>query len=122
MSSMEKDSESEAVGERLSDKTGLSEREEHPSAVACWQSFRGIGIYTLAGGTRRRKGLFRPQTHVLVLLVLVIGIWYLVFRNHSVIHAGSMVRLLVWPLTATAGMVIVAVSEVAHTTFQGCRI
>ena len=27
MSSMEKDSESEAVGERLSDKTGLSERE-----------------------------------------------------------------------------------------------
>jgi hypothetical protein len=54
------------------------------------------------------------QAHVLLLSVLVIGIWYLVFRNHSVIHASFMVRLLVWPLTATAGMVIVAVSGGAH--------
>ena len=59
------------------------------------------------------------QAHGLLLSVLVIGVWYLVFRNHSVIHAGSMVRLLVWPLTATAGMVIVAVSGVAHIRFQG---
>jgi hypothetical protein len=58
------------------------------------------------------------QAHVLLLSVLVIGVWYLVFRNHSVIHAGSMVRLLVWPLTATAGMVIVAISGVAHIGFK----
>jgi hypothetical protein len=62
------------------------------------------------------------QAHVLVLSVLVIGVWYLVFRNHSVIHAGIMVRLLVWPLIATAGMVIVAVSGVAHSRFQGRRM
>jgi hypothetical protein len=62
------------------------------------------------------------QAHVLLLSVLVIGIWYLVFRNHSVIHAGSMVRLLVWPLIATAGMVIIAISGVAHSGFQGRRI
>ena len=85
--------------------------------MARWQSFRWIDMYTLAGGTRRRKDLFRLQTHVLLLSVLVIGIWYLVFRHHSVIHAGSIVRLLVWPLTATAGMVIVAVSGIAHPTF-----
>ncbi len=62
------------------------------------------------------------QAHVLLLSVLVIIVWYLVFRNHSVIHAGVMVRLLVWPLTATAGMVIVAVSGVAHSGFQGRRM
>jgi hypothetical protein len=62
------------------------------------------------------------QAHVLLLSVLVIGVWYLVFRNHSVIHASFMVRLLVWPLTATAGMVIVAVLGVAHSRFQGRRI
>ena len=54
------------------------------------------------------------QAHALVLSVLVIGVWYVVFRNHTVIHADPMVRLLVWPLTATAGMIIVAVSGVAH--------
>jgi hypothetical protein len=62
------------------------------------------------------------QAHGLVLSVLVIGVWYLVFRNHSVIHAGIMVRLLVWPLIATAGMVIIAVSGVAHRGFQGRRM
>jgi hypothetical protein len=62
------------------------------------------------------------QAHALLLSVLVIGVWYLVFRNHSVIHAGSMVRLLVWPLIATAGMVIIAISGVAHSGFQGRRI
>jgi hypothetical protein len=62
------------------------------------------------------------QAHVLLLSVLVIGVWYLVFRNHSVIHAVFMVRLLVWPLTATAGIVIVAVSGVAHMRCQGRSI
>jgi hypothetical protein len=69
----------------------------------------------LACGTRASA----LQAHLLVLSVLVIGVWYGVFRNHSVIHAGFMVRLLVWPLTATAGMVIVAVSGVAHRRCQG---
>jgi hypothetical protein len=73
----------------------------------------GYGI-ALACATRASA----VQAHVLLLSVLVIGVWYLVFRNHSVIHAGSMVRLLVWPLTATAGMVIVAISGVAHIGFQ----
>ena len=62
------------------------------------------------------------QAHGLVVSVLVIGLWYVVFRNHSVIHAGIMVRLLVWPLTATAGMIIVAVSGVAHSGFQSRRM
>src|SRR5262249_25067261 len=62
------------------------------------------------------------QAHVLGLSVLVIGVWYLVFRNHSVIHAGFMVRLLVWPVTAAAGMVILAVAEVAHIGCQARRI
>jgi hypothetical protein len=62
------------------------------------------------------------QAHLLMLSVLVIGVWYLVFRNHSVIHAGSMVRLLVWPLTATAGMVIVAIAGVAYRGFQRRRM
>jgi hypothetical protein len=62
------------------------------------------------------------QAHALLLSVLVIGVWYLVFRNHSVIHAGSMVRLLVWPLIATAGMIIIAIAGVAHNGFQGRRI
>jgi hypothetical protein len=62
------------------------------------------------------------QAHVLLFSVLVIIVWYLVFRSHSVIHAGVMVRLLVWPLTATAGIVIVAVSGVAHSGFLGRRI
>ena len=66
----------------------------------------------------RAKRASAVQAHVLLLSVLVIGIWYLVFRNHTVIHAYLMVRLLVWPLTATAGMVIIAVSGVAHLGFQ----
>jgi hypothetical protein len=62
------------------------------------------------------------QAHMLLLSVLAIGVWYLVSRNHSVIHAGSMIRLLVWPLTATAGMVIVAVAGVARIGFRGGRM
>jgi hypothetical protein len=62
------------------------------------------------------------QAHALLLSVLVIGLWYVVFRNHTVIHAGSMVRLLVWPLIATVGMVIVTISGVAHRGCQGSSI
>jgi hypothetical protein len=79
-----------------------------------------IGAYSMARARATRAAAV--QAHALLLSVLVIGVWYLVFRSHSVIHAGLMVRLLVWPLTATAGMVIVAVSGVAHSGCQGRRM
>jgi hypothetical protein len=82
----------------------------------------GTGLYlivaygiALAHATRAAA----VQAHGLLLSVLVIGIWYLVFRNHSVIHAGAMVRLLVWPLIATAGMVTVALAGVAQGASRG---
>jgi hypothetical protein len=55
------------------------------------------------------------QALVLLLSVLVIVVWYSLFRNHTVIHAFFMVRLLVWPLIATAGMVIIALSACARS-------
>jgi hypothetical protein len=49
-----------------------------------------------------RVARYRAQVAAMALLLLVVPVWYLVFSNHTVIHAFGMVRLLAAPWAMSA--------------------
>ncbi|NOT26795.1 MAG: hypothetical protein HOP16_11910 [Acidobacteria bacterium] len=36
----------------------------------------------------------------------IVPVWYLIFRNHTIVHAWFMVRMLAWPLAFCAGLIV----------------
>jgi putative flippase GtrA len=58
-----------------------------------------VGLLWLLSRGRRMGALALPLAGVLA-SAAVIPCWYLLFMNHSVVHAWFMVRLLVWPIAA----------------------
>ncbi len=50
---------------------------------------------------------YRAQVAAMALLLLVVPVWYLVFSNHTVIHAFGMVRLLAVPWAMSAIILLI---------------
>ena len=55
-----------------------------------------IGIIGLLMPAKRRQ--FLPFYALLIASLLIVPVWYLIFRNHTAIHAWFMVRMLAWPM------------------------
>ncbi|QJE74009.1 hypothetical protein HHL28_13715 [Aerophototrophica crusticola] len=70
-----------------------------------------LGSYlalTLAG--RPGSG---PRAQLLLASALVVPVWYLLFRNHTALHAPWMVRLLAWDMAIALVLALFALRDVA---------
>lgn len=72
-----------------------------------------VVVSAVAAGLRQRDAMVRLRWAAIGLSVAVIPVWYLVFLNHSIIHAKFMVRILVWivAMACVAGVMHLARSS-----------
>jgi hypothetical protein len=84
------------------------------TSVALLAVISGIA-FALFALMRLVSGAIEPEKRQAVLTALasiaVIFVWFMVFRNHTVLHSGWMVRLLAWPIGMGCACLVLALAS-----------